>query len=274
MHSIMYSLTCQMKQEKKRIKNRRRPLAKSPKITFHVVTLFPESLDSYTKTSILGRAIEDGYVSIKTYNPRDFSEDKWRRIDRKPYGGGPGMVLEAEPVIKAIAKAVGNKKGVRILFMTPRGTQFTNETATKYATAAEKSKAGKEIVIVCGRYEGIDARVREAFKMEDVSVGPFVMTGGELGALIVMDATIRQIPGILGNFDSREEARTSTDYVYTRPESFKWKKKEYRVPAVLLSGNHAAMDAWKVAKEAAKDVKGTKGQAKAAPKVKTPKKSR
>jgi tRNA (guanine37-N1)-methyltransferase len=247
-----------MKPAKKQLKimpkNRRRPVAKSAKLTFHIVTLFPESLDSYTKSSILGRAIEDGYIAIKTYNPRDYSKDKWARVDRKPYGGGPGMVLEAEPVIRAIAAAIGKKKGTRILFMTPRGVQFTNETAAKYADAAKSAK-GKDIVIVCGRYEGIDARVRDAFKMEDVSVGPFVMTGGELGALIVMDATIRQVPGILGNFDSREEARASTDFVYTRPESFKWKKKAFKVPAVLLSGNHALIDEWKLAQEAAKAAK-------------------
>lgn len=236
---------------------RRRPVAKTPRITFHVVTLFPESLTSYVETSILGRAITDGYVAVKTYGIRDFSTEKWNRVDRPPYGGGPGMVLEPEPIIRAIAKATSRKKAYRILFTTPRGELFTNAVAKRYADAAathdeagtKRSAPVKDIIIVCGRYEGIDARVREVFPMEEISVGDFVLTGGELAALIVMDTTIRQVPGVLGNFDSREESRVSTDYVYTRPESFKWKGKTYQVPEVLRSGDHAAMEAWKKTKE-------------------------
>jgi tRNA (guanine37-N1)-methyltransferase len=229
------------------MKNRRRPVSKKPKMTFHVITLFPESLDSYIGASIVGRAIEDGYISVKAYNPRDFVDDKWHRVDRPPYGGGPGMVMEALPIIKAIEKAKGKKKA-RIVFLTPRGRQFDTSVATEYAADAIKKKGAiKDVVFVCGRYEGIDARVREAFPMDEVSIGPFVLTGGELAAMAIIDSTIRQLPGILGNFDSREEARASTDWVYTRPEVFKHRRKEYSVPKVLLSGNHKDIDAWRAA---------------------------
>ncbi|MBI5126805.1 MAG: tRNA (guanosine(37)-N1)-methyltransferase TrmD [Candidatus Taylorbacteria bacterium] len=218
-------------------------------MTFHIVTLFPQSLDSYLNESILKRAQEDKKIRFKFYNPRDFlpkltkGKKKLsyadRRVDDKPYGGGPGMVIEALPVIKAIEKAKGNKKKVKIIFFSPGGAQLTNEyaqvTVTKYT----------DIIFVCGRYEGIDARIKKVFKMEDISVGPFVLTGGELPAMIVIDVMARQIKGVLGNFDSREETRAASDDVYTRPEVFEYKKKKYRVPEVLLSGNHKLIEEWR-----------------------------
>ncbi|HVT75228.1 MAG TPA: tRNA (guanosine(37)-N1)-methyltransferase TrmD [Candidatus Paceibacterota bacterium] len=214
---------------------------------FHVVTLFPSAFDSYLGESILKRAIEDKKIRVKFYNPRDFSADKWDRVDQKPYGGGPGMVIQALPVAKAIEKAVkaaGGKGGkaakdTKIIFFSPAGKSF--DTAYAKATA----KKYRNIIFVCGRYEGIDARVKSMFKMEDVSVGPFVLTGGELPAMIVMDSVSRQIQGVLGNFDSREEERVSSPDSYTRPEVVEYKEKKYRVPKVLLSGNHAKIDAWR-----------------------------
>ena len=243
---------------KKEPLRRRRAISKRPKMTFHIVSLIPESVESYVTSSILGRAIEDGYVAVKTYAIRDYSTDKWRRADRPPYGGGPGMVIEPEPVLRAIAAAVKGRKAYRIIFTTPRGERFTTAVAARYAAeaathdgdGAKRERPIKDVVIVCGRYEGIDARVREVYPMEEVSIGEYVLTGGELVALVIMDSTVRQIPGVLGNFDSREEARVSTDYIYTRPESFKWKGKTFTVPEVLRSGDHAAMDAWKLAQEA------------------------
>lgn len=207
---------------------------------FHLISLFPHAFDSYFGESILKRAIEDKKVKVSFYNPRDFVENKWKRVDRPPYGGGPGLVIEAEPVVKAIAAAQKVAKGkAKILFFSPRGAQFTNESATKLA------KKYKHVILVCGRYEGIDARVRKVFKMESVSVGPFVLTGGELPAMIVADVISRQIPGVLGNFDSLEERRASTDQVYTRPEVFTYKGKNYRVPKILLSGHQAKIEEWK-----------------------------
>jgi tRNA (guanine37-N1)-methyltransferase len=225
-------------------------------MNFHIITLFPRAFDSYLGESILKRAIEDKKIKVKFYNPRDFSIDKWARVDQKPYGGGPGMVIQALPVIKAIEKALRScqvsgvskklkpksrnlKPSVKIIFFNPSGKQFD----TIYAK--ESAKKYKNIIFVCGRYEGIDARIKKVFKMEDVSVGPFVLTGGELPAMIMIDSIARQINGVLGNFDSREEERVSSPDVYTRPEVIEYKGKKLRVPKILLSGNHAEIDKWR-----------------------------
>jgi tRNA (guanine37-N1)-methyltransferase len=213
-------------------------------MTFHIVTLFPGAFDSYLGESILKRAIEDKKIRVKFYNPRDFADDKWNRVDQKPYGGGPGMVIQALPVAKAIEKAVKacgkTAKGkIKIVFFNPAGKQFD----TAYAKTAAKKY--EHFIFVSGRYEGIDARVKKIFKMEDISVGPFVLTGGELPAMIMIDSIARQIEGVLGNFDSREEERVSSPDVYTRPEVFEYKKKNYRVPKILLSGNHKLIDEWR-----------------------------
>ncbi len=206
---------------------------------FHIVTLFPGAFDSYLGESILKRAIEDKKIKVTFYNPRDFAANKHDRVDRSPYGGGPGMVIQALPVIKAISKAKGNKKRVKIIFLSPGGEQFTNEYAQKTA------KSFSNIIIVCGRYEGIDARVKKVFKMDDISVGPFVLTGGELPAMLIIDSIARQKKGILGNFDSLEERRVSSHDSYTRPEVFEYKGKRYKVPKVLLSGHKANIEEWK-----------------------------
>ncbi len=208
------------------------------KMTFHIITLFPEMFDSYIKGSILGRAIEDKKIKIKFYNPRDFTKDRHRRIDRKPYGGGPGMVIEAMPVIKAIEKAKSKKK-VKIIFLSPSGAQFDNNYAKKTA------KNYSDIIIICGRYEGIDARVKKAFKMEDVSIGNYVLTGGELPAMAIIDCVSRQIEGVLGDFSSLEDSRVASSEVYTRPEIFEYKGKKYKVPKILLSGDHKKIEEWK-----------------------------
>lgn len=208
-------------------------------MTFHIITLFPTSLNSYINESIIGRAIKDKKIAVKMYNPRDFTKDKNHRVDQKPYGGGPGMVIEAMPVIRAIAKAVGRKKSVKIFLTSPGGKQFTNEMAEKTA------KKFDHIVIICGRYEGIDSRIKKVFKTEDVSIGDYVLTGGELPAMVIIDTIARQIPGVLGNFNSIEEKRVSTGEVYTRPEVFTYKNKKYSVPKVLLEGHHAKIEEWK-----------------------------
>jgi tRNA (guanine37-N1)-methyltransferase len=208
-------------------------------MNFHIITLFPNSFDSYINESIIARAVKDKKIKIKFYNPRDFTKDKHKRVDQKPYGGGPGMVLEAEAILKAVDKAVGRKKKVKIIFLAPNGKQFDNTYAKKL------SKSYKDIVIISGRYEGIDARVRKILKAEVVTVGPYVLTGGELPAMIILDAVARQIKGVLGNFDSIEEERVSSSDVYTRPEVLKYKGKNYRVPKVLLSGDHKKIDEWR-----------------------------
>jgi tRNA (guanine37-N1)-methyltransferase len=224
-------------------------------ITFHLITLFPESFESYLGASIINRAQKHGHVSVKYYNPRDFVvaairgkkltyED--RRVDDRPYGGGPGMVMEALPIIKAIENAVGakqkstkSKNKVKIIFFSPAGKQFSNEIA-------ESFKKYTDIVLVCGRYEGIDARVKKVFPMVDISIGPYVLTGGELPAMIVIDSITRRMPGVLGHDSSVEERRISSSNVYTRPETIEYKKKKYRVPKILLTGHHAKIDVWKM----------------------------
>lgn len=222
---------------------------------FHVITLFPEVCQAYTNASILGRAqkVEKGkgakvigkQMSVSYYNPRDFSTDKHKKVDERPYGGGPGMVMIAEPILKAWQKAVGTKtvtlkKGkVKTLIMSPRGTVFTNTIAKDYAETYD------HLVLISGRYEGIDARVKDILDAEEVSVGDYILTGGELPALAIIDATARQIPGVLGTFDSLEDDRATEGITYTRPEVLTYKKKKYPVPEVLLNGNHAEIERWR-----------------------------
>ncbi len=230
---------------------------------FHIISLFPQAFDSYIGESIIKRAIEDKKIEISFYNPRDYSDDKWKRVDQKPYAGGPGMVIQALPVAKAVDAALKSaekshkslvkklqrskkklltkdyKLSTKIIFLSPGGKQFDTTYAKKSA------KRYTDIIIVCGRYEGIDARVQKMFKMEEVSVGPFVLTGGELPALIMIDCISRQVEGVLGNFGSLEESRTASKDSYTRPEVIEYKGKKYKVPKVLLSGDHKKIEAWR-----------------------------
>lgn len=210
-------------------------------MTFHIITLFPHAFESYIGESIIKRAIEDKKIKIKFYDPKDFEKNPKKRVDDKPYGGGPGMVIRALPVIKAIEKAkrAAGKSPAKIIFLSPSGVQFTN------TYAAATAKKYKHIIIVCGRYEGIDARIKKAFKMEDVSIGPFVLTGGELPAMLMLDVIARRVPGVLGSLDSLEESRVASPDVYTRPEFFDYKGKTFRVPKILLSGDHKKIDEWR-----------------------------
>lgn len=227
---------------------------------FHVVTLFPEVCKAYTDASILGRAQADkngrknvgkgkfGKIQVSYYNPRDYTKDKHRKVDDRPYGGGPGMVLQAEPILKAVAKAVqkfksknaNQKKPKRkILLMSPRGKLFN------YVYAKKLAKSYDEIVLIAGHYEGIDARVKKIFRAEEVSVGPYVLTGGELPALTIIDAVARNIEGVLGKGESLEETRAVSGETYTRPEILLYKSKKYRIPKVLLGGNHKEIEKWR-----------------------------
>lgn len=220
---------------------------------FHIVCLFSEAIEPYLKSSILGRAVADKKIKISYYDPKDFSMPargkKARaqdiRVDRRPYGGGPGMVLRPDPILKAVAKAMSRchldmrgRRTAEIVFFATDGVQFDE-------SMAQKLSKKKDIIFICGRYEGIDARVQKILKAKKVTVGPYVLTGGELPAATMIDAIARFVPGVLGKAESLEASRVSSPEVYTRPEVLEWKKKKYRVPPVLLSGNHAEMDAWK-----------------------------
>ena len=220
-------------------------------MNFHIITIFPEAFDSYLKESIIGRAIKNKKISVKFYNPRDFVKNNknktgYKPVDDKPYSGGPGMVMKAEPILKAVEKAVGkikkNKKSkILIINFMP------SDSAEKFTTSFAKkvSKKYSDIILICGRYEGIDARVDKILKTKKISVGDYVLTGGELPAMILIDCISRQVEGVLGKYESLEEERISSSEVYTRPEVLKYKNKQYRVPKVLLSGNHKEIEQWK-----------------------------
>ncbi|HEU0085487.1 MAG TPA: tRNA (guanosine(37)-N1)-methyltransferase TrmD [Candidatus Paceibacterota bacterium] len=225
-------------------------------MTFHIITIFPEIFDSYINESIIGRAIKNKIIKVQFYNPRDFIKDKkqngYRPVDHRPYGGGPGMVMRPEPILKAVEKALANisKKGgnkktgkmipkILTINFIPKAEKFTTTDAKKI------SKKYTDVILICGRYEGVDARVDKILKTKKYSIGDYVVTGGELPAMILVDSVSRQLQGVLGKFESLEEERVSSSEVYTRPEVLKYKGKNYKVPKVLLSGNHAEIDAWK-----------------------------
>lgn len=216
------------------------------KLTFHIITIFPSMFDSYLSESMLRRAAEDEHISVKFYYPRDFAEDKHKTVDDKPYGGGPGMVMRVDPMLKAIESALAHadKDKTRVLIFSPSGTHFTND----YAEALKSEYT--DIILVAGRYEGIDARVGhiltdDGYDIDHVSIGPYTLTGGELPAMIVVDAVTRRLSGVLGNEESVEEHRIASPDMYTRPEQYEHKGKEYGVPEVLLSGNHKEILEWR-----------------------------
>jgi len=219
---------------------------------FHIITLFPDVCEPYTSAGVLDRAqktdkgkgakVRGKKIDVSYYNPRDFTKDKHKKVDDRPYGGGPGMVMMAEPVLKAWEKAVGRKrdqKKIKTLIMSPRGKMFTNDVAKDYA------KSYDHLVLISGRYEGIDSRVKDILNAEEVSVGDYVLTGGELPALTIVDAVARQIPGVLGTFESLEDERVTSGVTYTRPEILTYKKKKHSVPEVLLQGNHKEIEKWR-----------------------------
>ena len=205
---------------------------------FHVITLFPEVVEAYTNASILGRAQKQKKLSVKTYQLRDSVTNKWGKADERPYGGGPGMVLQAEPFVRAVEKIKKTRPKAKVLITAAGGKEFSNSYAKKLSKE-------KDIIILCGRYEGIDSRVKKILKAQEVSVGPYVLTGGEVPAMAIIDATARQISGVLGRFDSLEEGRVASHEIYTRPEIITHKGKKYRVPKVLLSGHAAHQLVWK-----------------------------
>ena len=204
---------------------------------FHIVTLFPESIEPYLKSSIIGRAQTAKKIRVSFYDPKKFTRDKYGRVDRRPYGGGPGMVLEPDAILRAAEKA--QKKGkAEVVFFTTGGTIFDEQMAKSLAKK-------KNIIFIAGHYEGVDERVAKILKAKKISMGPYVLTGGELPAATVIDAVARFVPGVLGKAESLEASRVSSPEVYTRPEVLKWKGKNHRVPKVLLTGHHAKIDAWR-----------------------------
>jgi len=220
-------------------------------------------LDSYFSESIISRAIESKLIEVNTYALRDYTVDKHRRVDGRPYGGGPGMVMWVDPLIRcvediqkkiekrvkkqSVKKLTKNEerrtKNVLVVIFNAGGTMFTNTLAQ---TSAKKYT---DIIFICGRYEGVDSRVKKILKAKEWSIGEYVLTGGELPAMVCIDAISRQIKGVLNDELSLEEKRMASHEIYARPEVYEYNGKKYRVPKVLLSGNHKLIDEYRAKKE-------------------------
>lgn len=204
---------------------------------FRVFTLFPAIISGAVSESILGKAMEKGLIGLETVDIRDFTHDRHRTVDDYPYGGGPGMVMKPEPLFAAVESAP-LPAGSPLLLLSPQGERFNHAMAADLARHAE-------LGIICGRYEGIDERVVEGLAVREVSIGDFVLTGGEFGALVVIDAVARLLPGVLGDDSSPVDESFASGLLeypqYTRPASFR----EMEVPPVLLSGNHAEISRWR-----------------------------
>ncbi|MBQ6545526.1 MAG: tRNA (guanosine(37)-N1)-methyltransferase TrmD [Lachnospiraceae bacterium] len=206
---------------------------------FHILTLLPEMVENALETSVLGRAVEEGIIRINAVNIRDFSAEKHHKVDDYPYGGGAGMLMQAQPVYdawKSITDRTG--KDVRCIYMTPQGRVFSQQMAKEFALE-------EELIFLCGRYEGVDERVLEEIVTDEVSIGDYVLTGGELPAMVMIDAISRMIPGVLHNEESAEGDSFGDGLLeypqYSRPEIWNGKA----VPKILLSGDHAKVDAWR-----------------------------
>lgn len=208
-------------------------------MNYHVLTLFPEMIENGMNTSITGRAITKGLLSLEAINIRDFAFNKHQKVDDYPYGGGAGMLMQAEPVYlsyESIAERIG--RNPRVIFLTPQGKTFNQDMAKEFALE-------EDLVFLCGHYEGIDERVLEEIVTDYVSIGDYVLTGGELPAMVMMDSISRMVPGVLNNQESGETESFSGNLLeypqYSRPEEWHGKK----VPEVLLSGHHANVDKWR-----------------------------
>ncbi len=205
---------------------------------FDILTLFPEMFSSPLRESILGRAIAKGLIQIRTINIRDYASDKHQIVDDTPYGGGQGMVMKVEPIAGVIEWAKSQNPSARTIYLTPQGKPFNQEMALGLSSQSH-------LILLCGRYEGVDERVRELFVDEEISIGDYVLTGGELAAMVVVDAVSRFLPGVLGSDRSAEEDSFSNSLLeypqYTRPFNFRGSL----VPEILISGNHSAISLWR-----------------------------
>lgn len=208
-------------------------------MNFHILTLFPDMVEQGLHTSILGRAAQKGLLSMEAINIRDYTIEKHKKVDDYPYGGGAGMVMQAQPVYDAwhsVVDRIGYKP--RTIYLTPQGPTFTQTMAKEYALE-------EDLILLCGHYEGIDERVLEEIVTDYISIGDYVLTGGELAAMVLTDAISRMVPGVLSNQESGATESFEGSLLeypqYSRPEV--WKDKS--VPAILLSGDHAKVDAWR-----------------------------
>ena len=213
-------------------------------IRFDCVTIFPEMFAAVTQSGITRRALEEGACAWQGWNPRDFADNAWRAVDDRPYGGGPGMVMQAAPLEKAIAAARSAQQAAgvaksRVIYLSPQGTPLTHERVMQLAEE-------QGLILLCGRYEGVDERLIERCVDEEISIGDFVLSGGELPAMVLMDAVIRQLPGVLNDASSAVEDSFVSGLLdcphYTRPEVYE----DMPVPEALLSGNHERIRQWRL----------------------------
>jgi tRNA (guanine37-N1)-methyltransferase len=206
---------------------------------FDVLTGLPEILESPLKTSIIGRAVKKKLADVKVHNLRDYAEGKHKQIDDNPFGGGGGMVLKPEPFFRCIEKLTSQRKYDEIIFLSPQGKKLNQKSANRFSLK-------QNIMLLCGHYKGIDQRVIDKFVTKEISIGDYVLTGGEIAAVVFIDAVIRLIPGVLGNSESALSDTFQTESVYdapqyTRPAEFKGMK----IPEILLSGNHSEIQKWR-----------------------------
>jgi len=218
-------------------------------LRFDVITIFPDILTSYLKEGILARAIKKKLIEINFHNLRDYTNDKHKTTDDRPFGGGPGMVMMAGPIYEAIValnekcKMKNEKFGKRIILLSPQGKKFDQNIAKRLSKY-------DQVILICGRYEGVDERVKENIVDETISIGDYVLSGGELAAMVVIETVARLIPGVLGNKESLKSEshikKGALDFPqYTRPEKFRAGNKTWKVPEILLSGNHKKIEEWR-----------------------------
>lgn len=217
---------------------------KQKSIKFEILTIFPRIFDSYFQESLIGRAISSGLIKINVHDLRKFSSDRHNKVDDSPFGGGPGMVIKIEPVYKAIQflssklKMKNEKLKTRIILFSTRGKKLD-------AKMAKRLSKYNQLILICGRYEGVDERVATKIADEEISIGDFILSGGELPAMILVEAVGRFLPGFLGKYGSLEEIKGSYP-VYTKPAEFSHKNgKGWKVPEVLMSGNHREIQEWR-----------------------------
>lgn len=221
---------------------------------FEILTIFPEVFESYLNTSMMKRAAKKNLVQFRIHDIRKFTRDKHKKVDAKPYGGGAGMVLQAESILRAVEslKLKAKRQNTKVIILSAKGKQFDQKMAYKW------SKKNNQIVFISGRYEGIDERVKIVLRAEEISIGPYVLTDGDAAAMVLISAITRLIPGVIRLESLAEESHWSRllknekdntgklEYPhYTRPEVLRWKGKKYKVPSVLLSGNHAKIEKWR-----------------------------
>ncbi len=208
-----------------------------------VLTLFPEIFESPLRASLLGKALDEGKLEIRVTNIRDFARDPHRTCDDAPYGGGPGMVMKCEPIFEAVESLRGANSLERVILLSPKGRRLDQ-------TIVEELSAARDLVLICGRYEGVDERVSEALCTDEISIGDYVLSGGELPALVLIEAISRRVPGVIGQWESVETDSFASDNArllgppqYTRPAEFRG----MAVPEVLRNGNHAEIARWRKA---------------------------